>query len=193
MLSRGFSGREKGLLVVLVALLLLLAWYLIVFQPSADKLDHLDAQLSEIETQSEAADIQLAQMKSMQKQIDEKKSAGGRHVTVPNYDNINNLMAQLNTILAGTQDYALSFDDLDFETQGLVKRGVTITFGCQSMAEARAVMTALEQGAYPCSIDSASMQSTTDRSSRSQIVGTNTGRTSAPIAVGLHAIFLERN
>ena len=53
-------------------------------------------------------------------------------------------------------------------------------------------MTALEQGAFPCSIDSASMQSTTERMSRTQIVGTNAGRTSAPVAVGLHAVFLER-
>ena len=192
MLSRGFSTREKILLVVLVLLLLLLAWYLLVFQNVSNRMSTTESEIAEIQTQTEAANIQLAKKQSMQKEIDKLKSSGTRKTTMPKYDNINNLMAQLNTILAATQDYTLSFDDLDFETEGLVKRGVTITFGCQTMADARSVMTALEQGAYPCSIDSASMQSTTDRSSRNFIVGTNSGRTSAPVAVGLHAVFLEQ-
>ena len=190
--SINFTSREKGLLVVLVVLLCLLAWYLFVYQGTADELTRLDNQIVELETQTDAANVQLAQMESMRKQIDEKKSSGVKQTTLPDYDNIQPLMNQLYTILANTVDYELAFDDLDTSTEGLVKRGVTITFGCQSLEEGRNVMTALEQGLYPCSIDSASMQSTTDRTSRSQIVGTNTGKTSAPFAVGLHAIFSER-
>ena len=194
-MSYTFSRREKILLAVLAVLLVGLLWYVFIYQSTQSQLDSLDSQIQTTELLSDNAAKQLGQMSQMSTAIADHQAAGDRAVTLPEYDNANRLMAQLNTILANTSNYSLSFDDLDFSTAGLVRRGVTISFGCESMADGRAVIAALEDGLYPCSIDAASMVSNADRNARnSLLVGTNSSRTAnSPYSVGLHVVFYETN
>lgn len=195
MLSYTFSKREKVLLLILALILLGLLWFMLVWQGTANEKMRIDAEIAETEAQTLVATNKVAKLATMQEAIDAQKKAGAKPASLPEYDNTTALMAQLNTILATTKDYKLSFDDLDFSSEGVVARGVTITFGCESIEAGRAVMTQLESGPFACTIDSASISSTnsTDNRTGNARVGVNTVRNvDSPYAVGLHAIFYEK-
>lgn len=195
MLSYTFSKREKVLLLILALILLGLLWFVLVWQGTANEKMRIDAEIAETEAQTLVANNKVAKLGTMQEAIDAQKKAGAKPASLPDYDNTTVLMAQLNTILATTKDYKLSFDDLDFSSEGVVARGVTITFGCESLEAGRSVMTQLEKGPFACTIDSASISSTnsTDNRTGNARVGVNTARNvDSPYAVGLHVIFYEK-
>lgn len=195
MLHYTFSKREKVLLVILAVILLALLWFMLVWQGSANEKMRLDAEIAETEAQTLVANNKVAKLASMQEAVGAQKSTGAKPANLPDYDNTTALMAQLNTILNTTKDYRLSFDDLDFSSEGVVSRGVTITFGCDSIEAGRAVMTQLEQGPYACIIDSATIASTSSADNRTSNarIGVNTSRSiDSPYAVGLHTVFFEK-
>lgn len=189
MLTYSFSRREKALLLVLAVILLFLAWFVFVFQRTADEINRIDNEISVVDTQTTVASTQVKRMNAMQEAISKYKAAGVSPTPVPAFDNMTPLMTELNAIMAGTTTYTLSFDDLDTDTSSdYVLRGVTADFGCNSVSEAELVVTALAKGAYPCSIDSVSISdSTAGRASR--VAGVSgLGAVSASV----HVTFFEK-
>lgn len=196
MLSYTFSKREKVLLLVLALILIGLVWYMLVWQGTTNEKMRIDAEIAEAEAQTLVANNKVAKLATMQDAIAAQKKAGAKPASLPEYDNTTALMAELNKILGSTKDYRLAFDDLDFSSEGVVARGVTITFGCDSIEAGRAVMTQLESGPFACTIDSATISSTStaDNRTTNARIGVNTSRNiSSPYAVGLHAVFYEKS
>ena len=196
MLSYSFSRREKVLLAILAAILLFMLWYLLVWQHAANEKMNIDAEIAETEAQTLVAKNKVGQLALMQDAVADQKSRGAKPSSLPNYDNTTALMAELNKVLASTKDYRLAFDDLTYGSEGVVERGVTITFGCESIEAGRAVMTALENGPFACTIDAATITSTkaSDNRTSNARVGVNTARNlDSPFAAGLHVVFYEKN
>lgn len=194
MLNYTFSRREKFLLLVLAVILLAMLWYFFVWQGAANQRQAIDSEIAEIEAQTLVANNKVSKLATMQQAIDQQKAAGAKPSSLPAYDNTTALMAQLNTVLASTTDYKLTFDELDRSAEGVVARGVTITFGCESMDAGRSVLQQLEGGPFACRIDSATIASTNSADSKTQNsrIGVNASRTvNAPYAVGAHVIFYE--
>ncbi len=96
----------------------------------------------------------------MQKAIDQYKQLGLSAEAMPSFDNQQKCYEPVNSTLASTTSYTLTFDDLDTSEADIVKRGVTITFGCNTYDEAKAVLLSLQQGPYPCAIDSMNLADT---------------------------------
>ena len=183
------------LLLVLALILLGMVWYLFVWQGTASQKQSIDAEIAEVEAQTLVASNKVSKLGEMQEAIAQQRAAGAKPAQLPDYDNTTALMAQLNTVLASTTDYKLTFDDLDWSGEGVVARGVTVTFGCESIDAGRAVMAQLEGGPFACAIDSATIASTAsaDNKTSNSRVGVNASRSvDAPYAVGIHAVFYER-
>ncbi len=194
MLSYTFSRREKVLLVILALVLLALLWYMLVWQNVSSQKQAMDADIAEAEAQLVLARNKANKIGEMQDAVSSRKADGVKPSTIPHFDNTTALMAELNSVLASTTDYRLSFDELDRSSEGIVARGVTVMFGCDSIDAAREVMDKLENGPYACIIDSSTITSTAagDNTSGNARIGVNTSRnTKAPYAVGLHAVFFE--
>ena len=193
-MNYSFSKREKVLLLILALIVIGLVWYMFVWQNAENEKIRIDGEIAEAEAQTLVANNKISKQVTMQKAIDEQKAAGAKPANLPEYDNTTALMAQLNTVLASTKDYRLAFDDLDYSQEGMVARGVTITFGCSSIDAGRSVMTQLENGPFACTIDSATITSTSSSDNRTSNarIGVNTSRVvDSPYAVGLHAVFYE--
>lgn len=189
MLTYTFSRREKALLLVLAIILLIVVWFVFVFQRTTNEINRLDSEISVVDTNTTVASAQVGRMHAMQATIDKYKESGVAARPVPAFDNMTPLMTELNGIMAGTTTYTLSFDDLDTETsQEYVLRGVTADFGCNSVAEAESVVAALARGSFPCSIDSVSINdSTAGRVSRvSGVAG------SGAVSASVHVTFFEK-
>jgi uncharacterized protein YxeA len=195
MLDYTFSKREKVLLVILALIAIGILYYQVIYRNVQDQLDSLNSQISEAQDETVTATAKLSKMKTMQAAIDSYKAAGLKATEMPSYDNITPLMAELNTTLASSSDYTLSFDDVDTSST-TVERGVDLTFGASSYASARSILDSLLQGSYPCSLDeftitdnSAEIVSSTKSSS---VVGSGT-TSSSNVSVTAHFTFYEQN
>ena len=187
MLKYSFSTREKTLIAIFAVIILALLWYVLIFQGVNEQAQKLD---SEIATAKETITIdtaKLTQQKNMQDAIDRYVASGAKVVETPKYDNIQNVMDQLNSILASTTSYTISFDDIESKDGDTVARGVSLTFGCGSYEEAVGILTSFARGDYPCRINECSISS----SGNIPTPGA-TGANKAAYAVTAHLIYIER-
>ena len=74
-------------------------------------------------------------------------------VRLANYDNLQPVMLELNTVLSGTEDYSLSFSTVD-TSQTIVRRSISLSFTSGSYEAARATLRQLCGSAYRCLLDS---------------------------------------
>ncbi len=182
MMRREFTQREKALLLVLVVVLLL-SGYVKLF------LDPLNAQMSDAQNQlAQAQDLltveqtKLARMQKMQTELEDGDISG--EVEIPDYDNINNVMIQLDTILTAASDYQMTFAELQFGNE-LVSRPIQMTFTAGSYSGARAILTALYQCKYCCALSGISVVSS-DQNGSGDVK-------EQEVTVKLTATFYERN
>jgi|GEM_PF-526094 hypothetical protein len=196
MLTYTFSKREKVLLVILAVILLAVVYYRFIFVAVNDQVDSLESQIAATEDQITVDTAKSLELKSMQAAIEDYQAAGRSQIVMPAYDNITPLMASLNGTLAGTNNFSLSFDELDGSESGLVKRGVTLDFTCADYATARSVIDALAKGQYPCSIESVSITDNVATSASTgygiAASGSGDGARADAYAVTAHLTFYER-
>lgn len=153
MLKYSFSTREKTLIAVFAVIILALLWYVFVFQNIDNQVREVDAKIATAQDKIGIDSAKLAQQQSMQDAIERYQQSGANPVAVPKYDNIQNVMAQLNSVLAGTSNYSMTFEDITTNDAGNIERGVALTFGCSSYDQAVSVLTSLARGQYPCRIE----------------------------------------
>ncbi len=136
LLSRDFSTREKVLIVILVAILIVLGYYWLVDTPVRNGLTAVNAKISEMER--------------MQNELD-ALGPEGRGAYMASYNNSAAEYAALNDILAGTDEYMITFADLTREGD-LVRREFSIQFTTTGYEAAKRIITALENSEYRCRI-----------------------------------------
>ena len=189
MLTYTLSRREKALILGLAVILLVLAWFMLVYQRTTDEMTRLDGQISTVQSEMTLATAKAGRMSAMQKVIDESKQAGISPKPVPDFDNMTPLMTELNAIMGATSNYTLAFDALDRETSAeYVLRGVRADFSCDTVPQAEAVVSALEGGVFPCSIDSVTIADHT-AGGTSRTLGV---RGSSAVSATVHVTFFER-
>ena len=185
MLTYSFSRREKMMILGLVIVLLALAWYMLVFQRTTDEINRIEGEISTAQSEVTVASTKVAKMNAMQKEIEEYEAAGIEGTPMPDYNNISSLMSELNSILSATDTYSLSFDALDTESSSeFVLRGVRADFGCGSFSDAEAVIVALANGTYPCSVDTVAITDGTAGASRTT--------RSSTVSSSVHITYFER-
>lgn len=196
MLTYTFSRREKALLVVLAAFLLFILWYQLVFVQVNDQIDALNGQIGSTQDQIVVAQAKTAELATMRKTIDGYQAEGRTKTTIPAYDNTTPLMQALYATLGRATNFSLEADDLDGSTEGMVKRGFTLTFTCDSYQTARGILNELSQGAYPCSVESVSItdNAATAAAQSAGIVGVGPlgGSAAENIEATAHLTFYER-
>lgn len=189
MLTYTFSRREKALLLVLAAILVVVAWFMLVFQRTTDQINSIEADIASVDASTTVATAQVNRMHTMQKAIDKYKEQGAKSTPIPTFDNMTPLMSALNATMSSAATYSLSFDELDTKTsQDYILRGVTVDYSCDSISAAEQIVTSLARGAFPCSIDSVSI---TDGSVKTgSRVSTASG--AAPVSASVHVTFFEK-
>ena len=138
-----FTTREKVLLVILAVLVIAVGYWKLILTPINDSIADLNAQ-----TVSEQ-DAILSRMRQMQQEL-ETLLADPDAKPLPDYDNSERLLVELNTILSGTVDYTLSFGSTYLLEDGgsIICRPISLEYTCGSYTAARAVMDALHGSDY---------------------------------------------
>ena len=73
------------------------------------------------------------------------------------YDNATVVIAQLNGILSASEEYTLTFRDVEINDDGTVRRIINMNFRCTDYASARRIVDALSSSHWRCIVNSVNM------------------------------------
>ena len=193
-----FSAREKVLLVILGLVLVLVVWYMMIFTPSSAAVAEAQAAEADVQMEIDTTQLKLSKMTSMQAEIDRVfAEADGDPVPMSSYDNIRNVVNELDVILAAANAYKLDFAEIRISEDGIVRRGVNLSFGCADYQTAKDTVVALEKSNYRCEIDSLTIsQSNVDRGTATNDIILNKsdrgeGASSSSVSVSAHLTYFE--
>lgn len=147
------SKRETVLLLILVAILLGFGYFKLIHQPVTEGIKAAQEQQATAETQLLIEAGKLQQMKKMEQELEALFAAEGEDAfELPQYDNMQHVMIQLNTILTASQEYSLTFGELHFDAHGLVARPIQMEFSADNYDAARAIIEQLYGCPFRCRI-----------------------------------------
>ncbi len=158
-MKRQFSGREKTLLVVLALLLVFCVYYILVEKPVQDTLLDSAQRQSIAESELTVASAKLENMRRMQAALDELDQ--GTQADVPDYDNAKNVVNLLNSAMALSDEYTLSFRPVSQEGV-IVTRSIDMSFRCGGYATGKRILKTLLESPYRCRITSMSVSGSSD-------------------------------
>ncbi len=160
-MKRRLTGREKALLGILVILILVSGYYLWFYVPSQDRLASLESQILATQDAIDADIIKISKKQKMEQELEEIFENDPDPVSMAAYDNIQNVMLELNTILSQTDDYSLNFDTADTsQADGIVRRRISLQFKCVGYEAAKNVLQELHDSSYRCMLDDLSLSET---------------------------------
>lgn len=153
------STREIVMLLLLVAILVGVIYYMAFYTPLQKELADLSSQSAALDGQIQSATTKLQSMAAMQAELDEILSRPEDEITeIAPYDNKEVVLNELNGILYGT-DYSLTFTDPQIQDDGTVRRVVSMSFTCSSYKTAKSIITALAQNQWRCLVGNLSVSS----------------------------------
>ena len=136
-LSKQFTRREKVLLIILALLLLFAVYFLAVHRPVTEALDRIRTESETISSDLVVLEAKHQRMEQMQKELDEIL-AQPNVAEIPTYDNLQQVMDFLNTVLRSASEYSLSFQNLSQPEDGSILRRTTqMAFVSPSYKEAQ--------------------------------------------------------
>lgn len=151
-MRRQLTAREWMLLGVLGALLLICGYLLLFYMPMTAERDRCVGETETCRMETEAARLRLEEKRRMERELEELFAAEVPPLSIPDYDNLQPVMFELNSILAPTQDYSLSFGTVD-ASQTIIRRSISMTFTTSSYDFAKDVLRRLHDSDYRCLLD----------------------------------------
>ena len=131
------TTREKVLVLILAVIVIGFCYYNFFLSPLNESISQYESMSSELETEMVLNTAKVQQKQSMESQIAELKAGGAS--TIPEYNNSQNLMVELNSILSEAEDYNISFDatsNIDY----VVLRPAYLTITTSTYAKARDII-----------------------------------------------------
>ena len=165
-MKRKLTPREWMLLGVLAVLVVVVGYITLFYVPTTDARDAALAETETCKQQTEAAQIRLAEKKRMERELEEIFEQNPNPLALADYDNLQPVMVELNTILAATENYSLSFATGD-ASQSVIRREISISFTCSSYATAKTVLQRLHDSMYRCMLNNVTISGGRDGGSTS--------------------------
>lgn len=154
-MKRKMNAREWMLLGVLAVLAIVCGYIALFYMPTTEARDNAIAEKANCEQQLVAVQERLAEKQRMERELDEIFAANPNPLSLPDYDNVQPVMKELNTVLAGT-DYDLSFASVD-ASETVVRRQISVSYSCDSYAAAKQVLERLNNSQYRCMLNDISI------------------------------------
>lgn len=155
-MRRQLTAREWFLLALLGVILLVAAYVMLFYMPMSARRDNALAAAETCRTEIEEAQSRLEEKERMERELDALFAANPDPLSIADYDNLQAVMFELNSILASTEDYSLSFGTVD-DTQAIVRRSISLSFTAPTYASAKAVLQQLHDSAFRCMLDDVSI------------------------------------
>lgn len=158
MIKRGFSQREKTMLVILSFVLILCLYLWVIDLPCKKALSQAAVSNSELSLSISVEEARAEKKKAMELELDKVNQSSEKIARTPDYDNVQNIVKSLNKALASSTDYNLNFSTLDFNSEtGFVTRPINMQFTAANYTTAYSIIEKLYSSDYRCTITSFSM------------------------------------
>lgn len=151
-MKRKLTAREWMFLGVLATLAIVTGYIMLFYNPTTSARDTAlaDTEICKMETQ--AAQIRLEEKRRMERELEEIFTRDPDPLGLADYDNLQPVMVELNSILAPTQNFSLNFATVNTDER-LVRREISISFSCGSYTSARNVLQRLHDSSYRCMLN----------------------------------------
>lgn len=155
-MKRQLTSREIVLLCILACIATISAYVLLFYMPMKQELAELQGQAQLTQTEIEAAQQRIVEKNRMEAELNRIFAENPNPVGLAEYDNLQKVMFELNTILSGAREYNLSFGTVDTE-QDIVRRSISMRFSSTGYDNAKEILRQLNESAYRCMIDDINM------------------------------------
>ena len=172
-MERSFTVREKVLLAVLAILAVACVYFLLVLQPALNSISSADERVATIESEIATQHAMAAKKASMEAEIAAAKSAGKVEKLLPAYDNSKAALRELDSMLAQTKSYDISFATADTSADP-VRRSVGISFTTNSFKDAYSTLKRLVNCRFSCVVTDISVTGSADGSAAGGVRATAT-------------------
>lgn len=151
-MKRHLTVRELTLLGVLAVILLISCYVMLFYIPMTAELERLEDETELYRTQLAAAQQRAEEKQRMERELEELFAQPEPPLEMPAYDNLQQVMFELNAILVSAEEYSLSFGTVD-AGENIVHRRISLSFTSGSYAQAKAVLQQLHDSVYRCMLD----------------------------------------
>ena len=169
-MKRKLTPREWMLLGVLAILVIVVGYITLFYMPVTSARDTALAETESCKQQTEAAQIRLAEKQRMERELEDIFARDPNPLGLADYDNLQPVMVELNTILAATKNYSLSFATED-ANQSIIRREISVNFTCDSYATAKIVLQRLHDSTYRCMLNNVSISRGQDANGSASVSG----------------------
>ena len=169
-MKRKLTAREWMLLGVLVVLAVICAYVAFFYMPVTSARDTALAETQSCQEQTDAFRIRLAEKQRMERELEEIFLQDAHPLGLPDYDNLQPVIIELNGVLSFTENYSQSFDTVD-DSQSVVRREIAISFTCGSYDAAKGVLQRLHDSLYRCMLNNISISLGRDSSGSVSVSG----------------------
>ncbi|HNW05290.1 MAG TPA: hypothetical protein PKI76_07935 [Oscillospiraceae bacterium] len=147
-MKRAFTGREKVLLAVFILLLVFVGYFKLILEPINARVAQYQIDAATEQDIMVAQADTLADKKRMEKELEEIR-ASKDFKEIPEYDNIRNVIKEMDAILqSNSADYSLYFKEL-VETDSVVRRAIVMDYKTETYQKARTIVNSLHGCKYP--------------------------------------------
>lgn len=153
-MKKGFTVREKVLLVILGIIVICALYYYLFYLPKMSEIEAYKQDNVLMEDQILVAQTQVAKMNKMEKELEELLKNDETSITsLPAYDNSRQIVNELYTILGRTKDYEVTFGQI-FEEDGsnVVRRTVKVYFATSNYDVVKNILVMINDSQYRCLI-----------------------------------------
>ena len=169
-MKRSLTAREWILLGLLGVVALVSGYVMLFYMPMTARRDAAREETELCRLQAEAAQVRLEEKRRMERELEELFAGEGEPVRLADYDNLQPVMLELNTVHSETEDYSLSFGTVD-ASWTIVRRSISLSFTSGSYEAARATLRQLCGSAYRCLLDSGDLSSSGENGGSGSVNG----------------------
>jgi len=158
MMSRPFTTREKVLFVVMAVLILAALYIKFVYLDVNATVSQAPQLISDAQDQLAVEQAKNQNIKKMQTELQGNQTSGRTMSEIPDYDNSQALMIELNGILIKADTYNVNFMPLS-QTGNIVRRQMQLSFTAADYDTAESIIKSISESKYRNLITSLSMTS----------------------------------
>ncbi|MBQ1411306.1 MAG: hypothetical protein IIY94_08540 [Oscillospiraceae bacterium] len=126
-LTRSFSGKEKVILVLMLAIVLGFAYKFLVHDPVVKSIEEEHKAQGELRDQIDAANTKISFLTQMEEELAALKASGESASYMPQYNADKRERAFLGSILRNTKDWSINIGDCT-RSGDQIRRQFTVTF-----------------------------------------------------------------
>ena len=185
-MNRSLTPKEKLTFVFLALVVVLALWYLLFFSPTKASIAELQGdqaagtrgKVGELEDQKQMVQTQIAVFKKWQEELGiDINSQSDDFAKIADYNNIRELTAELNAILADSTSFSMSFAQIvtpDQMEKDCYRRNVNLNFMANNYVTARSILKKLNDCRYGCLLQDVTITETKSSSGDNAVAVTAT-------------------